>query len=104
MVAHMLWAVLLAESGLEVARVALPRPDTRDELPLRDLATEGLRHDAAALVVVRDAADAACVAGAVELDAVDKARRTLGAIGLRLHDYILWHGERCVSLRQAGKL
>ncbi len=100
----MLWTVLLANCGRELARVPLPAPASRGDLPLRDLAGLGLRHDVAALLIVRHAADAQCRPCRQELDAIERARRTLGAIGLRLHDYILWHGECCVSLRAAGLL
>lgn len=102
--AHSLWVISLGQCGREVARGVMPSSTTRGDLPLRELADEGLRQDAAALVVVRDAADARCLPCAEELDAIDHARHTLGAIGLRLHDYILWHGERCVSLRLTGRL
>ena len=99
-----LWAVLVGHCGRELGRVALPRPAARNVLPLREIASEGLRQGAAALVIIRDAATEACEPCALEKSAIDKARQTLGAIGLRLHDYILWHGERSVSLRLTGKL
>jgi DNA repair protein RadC len=101
---HALLAILLAEEGCELARIALSTPKSRDELPLRDMAAEGLRHDATAMIVVRAANDEACLPCADEMRMIDKARRTLGAIGLRLHDYILWHGEHSVSLRLTGRL
>jgi DNA repair protein RadC len=99
-----LWVILLAESGQEVARVGLPRPPDRDQLPLRELAAEGLRHDAAAMILVRDADDAACRPCPVEMTMIETARRTLSVIGLRLFDYILWYGEHCASLRESGWL
>jgi hypothetical protein len=101
---HIMWAVLLKGCGQELARVALRGSPVREELPLRALASEGLRHHAAGMVVIRCAADESCRPGAQELNAIGIARRTLGAIGLTLHDYILWHGDICASLRDAGLL
>ena len=99
-----LWAVLIGHCGREVARVPFADTLARDALPLRDLANEGLRLDAAALVIVRLAADSRCMPCAQEAGAINAASRTLHAIGMRLHDYIMWHGETCVSLRLKGQI
>lgn len=102
--AHILWAILLVEDGGELACIALAGSPVRDDLPRCELDSFELRHNASAMIVVRDAADPAFIPCAAELRAIITARHTLGAIGLRRHDYILWCGERCVSLRQARQL
>jgi hypothetical protein len=99
-----LWLVAMNSAGDEIGRSAIDDSADRGVLPLRWLAQEGLRCSAAALILIRHARDATCTIDSSEHAAINRAKATLGAIGLQLHDYILWHGAHSVSLRQTGQL
>jgi DNA repair protein RadC len=98
------WAVLIGACGGERARIPLADSTARAELPLRRIAEEGLRLDAVAVILLRPASNIDCVPCTQEWSAIRTAKTTLGQIGLRLHDYILWQGDQCVSLRQTGQI
>ena len=99
-----LWVILIEKCGAESRRIPFVNPPARNVLPLRYIAQQALRHDVAAVALIRPAADEHCTPCAGELGAVHAMRATLGPIGLALHDYILWRGNRCRSLRLAGQL
>lgn len=99
-----LWAVFIGASGDERLRTPLSPWSPRDRLPLRRIAEQGLRHDAAAVILARATDTQDCTVSAEEIGRIRDAKRTLDPIGLRLHDFIVWHGERSVSLRRAGIL
>ena len=99
-----LWVILIARSGAEECRIPIADSTQRHALPLRHIAEQALRHDVDALAVLRPAADECCVPYPADFQAIHSMRATLGPIGVRLHDYILWQGDRCHSLRLAGKL
>jgi hypothetical protein len=99
-----LWVILIEKSGVESRRIAFANPPARDFLPLRHIAQQALRYDVAAVALIRPAANEHCTPCPAELKAVHVMRATLSPIGLALHDYILWHAERCESLRLAGRL
>ena len=99
-----LWLILIGRCGTETARLSLGNWAARDALPLRRVVEEGLGRNAAAVIVARRAADEGCMPCTIEQRAIETAQRTLHPLGLRLHDYILWHGDACVSLRLTGQL
>lgn len=98
------WAIFLDGSQGEAGRLAVCFPGGSATDALRTIVAEALRLQAVAIVMIcpSDAGD--CTAGLRDMQTIEAMRATVRPLGIALHDYILWHGERCVSLRLSGRV
>lgn len=74
------------------------------ELPIRTIVADALTLDSAALIVAHNHPGGVARPSAADLAATRALADVAGALGLRLHDHLVFAASQCFSFRAAGLL
>jgi len=73
-------------------------------LPLREIIGVALQLDTAALVIAHNHPSGDPTPSRADLDATGRLAGTAAALGIRLHDHLIFAGGACRSFRELGLL
>jgi DNA repair protein RadC len=73
-------------------------------LPMRDIFTAALRHDTAGLVIAHNHPSGDAQPSPADIAATRRFAEAADALGIVLHDHLIFAGADCASLRQLGLL
>ena len=73
-------------------------------LPVRDILHAALGHDAAGLVVAHNHPSGVAEPSRADIEATVRLAEAAAALGIVLHDHLIFAGEECRSFRELGLL
>jgi DNA repair protein RadC len=74
------------------------------DLPIRQIVAEALRLGASGLIIAHNHPSGDASPSEADLSATRRLAETAAAVGLRLHDHLIFAGPGCRSLRELGLL
>jgi DNA repair protein RadC len=99
-------AVVHLDAEQRLLAVTIEEPGRRDavELPIGAILTTALRLGAQAIVVAHNHPSGDAAPSEEDIGATRALAEAAAAVGVRLHDHLVFAGEECRSLRELGLL
>lgn len=99
-------AVLHLDSGQRlIALDEWPAGDRHGvDLPLREIFTAALKHDAFGLVIAHNHPSGDPRPSEADIEATRRLARAAAALDIRLHDHLIFAGGECLSFRELALL
>jgi len=98
--------VLHLDSNRRLIEVDEHPVEAADEaaLPMRAIFAAGLRHGAEGLVIAHNHPSGNPEPSRADIEATRRLAEVAAALGIRLHDHLIFAGEECRSFRELGLL